>query len=116
MVVAPLPADRESPQFKYWEECLAQSFEEHGVSITPEQLAAVTRDVEGGHECYGQAFHTPEHPAVEELSRVRAELKAERELVHCETCNGRGRITTQGPYHSSNSECWRCRGNGKHKP
>jgi len=104
------------PRFDYWEECLAQSIEEHGVTVTREQLTAIVRDVEGAHDCYGMAFHVPENPLIGELQRARAELKTEREKVFCRTCDGRGRLISAGPYHSSDTQCWKCGGEGKHAP
>jgi hypothetical protein len=103
-------------QNDYWKECLASSFDEHGVTVTKEQLAAIAGDVAMGNECYGMAFHTPENPLSCELRDAKAALKKEIEKVICRTCNGRGRITTQGPCHSSNSQCWKCCGEGKHAP
>ena len=49
----------------------------------------------------------------EDLER---QLRAEREKVHCRACNGRGRIIDDVGYRSSNSQCFKCNGEGKHKP
>lgn len=43
----------------YWTECVSQSLEEHRVVATPEQIEAIARDIESGHENYGQAFYQP---------------------------------------------------------
>jgi len=102
--------------FRYWREALQSSFEEHAVTVTDEQLDAITRDIEGSHECYGMAFYSPDPPSVSEADRLRVELKAERDKVHCETCDGRGRISSAFGTFVSNSQCWKCRGEGRHAP
>ena len=103
---------------EYWEECLASAFDEHGVSATPEQIKAIAEDVKVSHENYGMAFYSP--PAGEhlrrELDEANRKLRAEREKVRCRECNGRGRIITPGPYHSSDMGCWKCHGEGRHAP
>lgn len=62
------------------------------------------------------AFYQPESPIIGELADAKRALRAEQEKVICRVCNGHGRITSQGPYHSSNSQCHKCNGDGKHKP
>ena len=61
------------PHTDYWEECLASSFDEHGVSVTAEQLKSIAEDVQGGHENYGMAFYSP--PASDRLNEVEREWK-----------------------------------------
>lgn len=51
-----------------------------------------------------------------EADDTRKELKRERELVTCRECGGNGSITIPGPYHSSTSSCWKCRGHGRLDP
>lgn len=101
-------------QRDYWTECIEIAFDENGITATPAQIEATAGDVEGCHDNYGLAFYTPSHdPREDEIERLRKELQAERNKVICTECNGRGRIITQGPHHSSNSECWECRGDGR---
>lgn len=100
----------------YWAECLASAFEEHGIVATSDQIEAVARDVEVSQENIGMAFYQPENPLIGELKRVEAELKAEKELMHCQRCNGTGRLISYGGTFQSNSQCWKCHGEGKHKP
>jgi hypothetical protein len=97
----------------YWLECIEASFEENGIVATKEQIASVAADVAGGHENYSMAYPVPESPHKGEVELLRKELERERRKVGCPTCGGRGRITTHGPYHSSNSSCYECRGAGK---
>jgi DnaJ-class molecular chaperone len=102
----------------YWQECVAQSLDEHGVTATDEQINAIASDIEGAHENYGMAFYQPSGPSQSErdLKEAQRKLRAEQEKVTCRECKGRGRIILNGPYHSSNSECHKCRGEGRHAP
>lgn len=59
------------PHAEYWIECLSQSLEEHGVSATREQIAAIAKDVEGAHECHGQAFYQPENPMIDQVRQIK---------------------------------------------
>lgn len=105
-------------QRDYWTECIEISFEEAGISATTEQIESVAGVVEGCHENYGMAFYQP--PAGEyrdqENALLKRELAIEKEKVICDKCKGRGRIISQGPCHSSDSECIQCCGEGRHTP
>jgi DnaJ-class molecular chaperone len=100
----------------YWRECLASSFEEHGISATADQIKMAAEDVQGAHENYGMAFHAPsENPLCDELSKAKAELRAEKEKVCCRVCHGKGSITVPfGVGRVSISSCYSCNGEGKH--
>lgn len=102
----------------YWEECVASSFDEHGVTVTTDKLAAIARDIELAHEMYGEAHghYAIPNPLKRENDELSRKLKEERAKVVCRACTGRGRISIQGPYHSSDSECEMCRGEGKVQP
>lgn len=101
-------------KFEYFKECIEISFEENGIIATNEQILAIARDVQNSYENIGLAFYTPENPLISEIEELKLKLEYERSLVHCEECNGRGRIQLWGPYHGSNSECHICHGRGKH--
>lgn len=99
----------------YWEETVAQSLEEHGVTATPEQIVAIASDIQASHDSYGLAFYQPtENPDRDEIKRLEKALQNERDKVTCRECKGTGSITTQGPHHGSWSQCDRCRGTGRH--
>ena len=102
----------------YWEEAVACSLDEHGIQATDEQIKAIAADMAINHEMYGTAhgYDAIPNPLQSERDDLARKLEAEREKVHCKTCGGRGRIITTGPYHSSDSECWKCRGDGRHAP
>ncbi len=104
-----------SSEKDYWLECIDCAFDEAGIDATEEQKQHVADSVRVSHENYGMAFYSP--PAGEhyrsEIDRLNRELKKERDKRHCRECDGRGRIITPGPYHSSDSQCWQCHGEGR---
>ena len=100
----------------YWEECVANAIEEAHVTASLAQVNLIAESVRGAHENYGMAFYQPENPLIGEVSNLKRELKKEKEKVFCLNCEGTGRIITNGPSHSSNSECMKCRGAGKYNP
>lgn len=79
-------------QRDYWEECLASSFEEHGVTTTPEQLKAITTDVENGHDNIGIAFYSP--PLSDRISDIKKEWKMKYESLEREFAKYRGNAET----------------------
>lgn len=79
----------------YWNECLAAACEEAGVNATSDQIAVIAGSVEVANE------------------RLKRELREERSKMPCSSCGGSGRIITQGPSHSAESECSKCRGEGR---
>jgi DnaJ-class molecular chaperone len=101
-------------QSEYWAECLAQSCEEHGVNLTPEQCQLIAEDLKTSHENYGMAFYQPtENPLQAELKETKSLLEKERSKTVCKTCWGNGRIISHGPHHSSDTQCHICHGEGK---
>ena len=101
---------------EYWDECIAVSFDEHGITATAEQIKNVSGDVQSAHENYGMAHYTPENPLIGEVSRLKRDLVKEREKVICKICKGTGEIVSYGPIHSAYSQCFKCRGEGRHSP
>lgn len=101
----------------YWKECLASSFNEHGIIATADQIKKVAEDIQISHENIGMAFYVPENPLAGELKKVTAALKAEKEKVFCKVCKGKGSITEAfGTGRVSISTCYKCNGEGKHNP
>jgi len=66
----------------YYVECLADSFAEHGVEATIEQIRAVAADVELGAENIGMAFHSP--PASDRYNEIEREWKAKYQALQKE--------------------------------
>lgn len=99
----------------YWKKCISSAFDEHGISATVEQIEAAANDLQNSSDNIGLAFFEPEHPATFEIEKLKSELKFEKALIHCETCSGRGRLIENFGTFSSNSECYKCYGKGKHQ-
>jgi len=97
----------------YWCEALAESFSEHGVTATDEQLKSIARDMELAREHESQAFYVPENPMVGENARLAKALKDEQDKIGCLECNGHGSVTTDFGVRSSTSRCDWCNGEGK---
>lgn len=97
-----------------WKELIAESLDEHGVTATAEQIALIASDAAGISESIGEHSFHPADPMIRELADSKAALKREQDKVACSPCKGTGRIYTPGPYHGSDSQCWKCRGEGRH--
>ena len=107
----------DTPAMNYWLECASDACESAGISASSEQVRKIAESVKISHENYGMAFPVPSgNPVESEVKRLRRLLAEEKEKVVCKYCGGSGRIVSQGPSHSSNSECLRCRGEGRRKP
>lgn len=102
----------------YWEEAVAISLEESaGITLTPEQLTAVAKDMENSHDNIGMAFYSPPSdslPYKRELEEAKEALRKEKSKVTCRECNGTGSQTTYGGTFESTSQCWKCHGAGRH--
>jgi len=102
----------------YWRECISEAFDDAKITATAEQINTVASWVEGAHENYGMAMghDAIPNPLREENGRLSRELKEEQAKVNCRVCGGFGEIRSNGPCHSSISQCWKCRGEGRHSP
>lgn len=99
-----------------WKELIAESLCEHGVKATSEQIALIASDAQGIAESISEHSFHPADPAIRELAESQAALKREKDKVICSPCKGSGSIYTAGPHHGSTSQCWKCRGEGRHAP
>lgn len=99
-----------------WKELIAESLEQHGVTATAEQIDLIAEDAAGIAESISEHSFHPADPMARELAESQKALKIERDKVTCSPCRGSGTITTSGPYHGSTSQCWKCRGEGRHAP
>ena len=105
-----------TPVMNYWLECISEACESAGVSVTQDQVRQIANDVKISHENYGMAFPPPDGNSMRsEVERLNRLLAEEKEKIFCVECQGTGRVTSQGPSHSSNSDCWKCNGKGKLK-
>lgn len=102
----------------YWKECVAEAFEDAGIEATDDQIDTVSSWVECAHDNYSMAHGHDfiPNPLSSENERLKRELETERNKIHCKECGGQGQITIIGPYHSSTSDCWKCRGEGRVLP
>jgi hypothetical protein len=107
----------------YWIEHAEIALSEAGLpAATAEQLQAIAGVIESAHEFYGQAMGHDVASANwyaqqrRETQALEKRLTDERAKVTCQTCKGTGREVSYGPYHSSDSECHKCRGEGRHAP
>ena len=107
----------DNPSMNYWLECISDACESAGVLASRDQVRQIADDVKISHDNYGMAFPVPSgNPMESEFKRLKRLFAEEKEKVFCMECGGRGRIISQGPSHSSDSQCWKCHGEGKHKP
>lgn len=105
----------------YWEEAVSVAFDDAGAyelykQLTEEQRNLIASTLEGASETQGMAFCTPESYENIELKNIKVELAKEREKVFCQVCSGTGRQAYASGVWDVNSQCYRCRGEGKHKP
>lgn len=107
---------------EYWRDAFLDAVEGTGKfqlftsNWTDEEIAEIASSLSISAECMGLAFPTPPSPYPNEIKRLEKELVAERSKVTCAECKGSGSITTDGPYHSATSHCFKCRGEGKVAP
>jgi hypothetical protein len=102
----------------YWDECIEAALAEVGIKASAEQIKIIAGYVEGEHENYGMAFghDALSNPLESRLEEAERKLEIERSKVMCSDCSGKGWIRTHMPGigRSSESECRRCRGDGRH--
>lgn len=103
----------------YYAECIREAFEDAKIVATQEQIDIVISWVEGaaenrymatGEDVADRNFREAEKS---EIQKLKDELWKEKQKRVCKECSGHGWITTSGPYHSSTSECHKCRGAGR---
>ncbi len=107
-----------NPRLDYYCDAVSESFDEHGITATREQIKAVARDMELARDCESQAFYQPENPLIAENTELRRKLSKEQNKRGCRVCGGSGRIIAPfGPVgRVSDSQCDACRGEGKVTP
>ena len=101
-------------ELMFWQEVISEAASECGVTLTAEQLECFAKSAEMAHENYGLSFYEPESPYPGEIKRLEAEVKREREKIHCRICNGTGTTVTYGGTMMGTSRCWKCHGEGRY--
>ena len=79
---AVLKAKKVTVYQEYWRECIANAFEEHGITATPEQINAVGDDCESAHDSYGMAFYQP--PPSDRMAVIKEEAEAKLKALQRE--------------------------------
>lgn len=94
---------------------IAEVLHKHGVKVPQEILPEVLEDILEALDALKEysSYGTPSHdrPLADELAKAKAELKQERSLVFCTTCQGMRTLTDPD---GCVSACWKCGGQGKH--
>ena len=106
----------------YWADTIAEAFEDAGISASDQQIKTVAGWAESAHENYSTFYGLDvanknfSANRENEIQKLKDQLKAEKEKVHCEVCGGRGNTREPcGPSHVAISTCWKCNGEGRHK-
>ncbi len=103
----------------YWEECVAEAFEDAKIQASDEQVNIVASWIESAHDNYGMAFGhdvaTANFHGEKERERQELEkqLAREQNASWCSTCSGEGRVRTYFGTMMSDSDCYKCNGTGK---
>jgi len=102
---------------EYWKICVEESLDEIGIKSTEDQREKLTVAMADAAEMESETtgrLCIP-NPLERELADTKRELEIERDKVHCQRCNGRGRTICDDGIRSSESQCWECHGEGKRK-
>lgn len=106
----------------YWREAVEIALNDTGVVATDKQVDDIAGSIEISHENYGMAHGHDVASANYSAARQREideawrAVERERNKVHCRVCDGTGWITTSYGTMSATSQCWKCRGDGRHDP
>ena len=102
----------------YWQECVKEAFDDSGITATEAQIQNVVEWIESAHENYGTAHGHDciPNPLARENALLRIKLQLEKDKINCPVCDGKCVLVSDGPCHSSVSQCWRCRGEGRVSP
>jgi len=102
-------------KINYWIEVLETSFDFAGINATKGQLEQIAQDIQTAHECYGMAYGYDNIPNPLEMKNkeLQKKLNIECRKKVCPMCSGSGVEVFVGPGHTSTSQCYKCRGEGK---
>lgn len=104
---------------EYWIESVGSSLDEAGIKATDEQIKNIAADMKISSEMedmaygYDVASLNLQGSKDSEIARLKAKVIQEQEKRTCKNCKGSGIIIDQGPYHSSETDCYVCRGEGR---
>lgn len=102
----------------FWIEAVSESFDEHGITASAEQIEAIADDFSHVQDGIDLAFGRPSGPSpeAEQIKELERKLDEERDKVTCRICRGTGEERIDGPSHYSVQPCLKCRGQGRHLP
>lgn len=105
---------------EYWRITSEDALCEAGLDVNEDQITTVGLWFQRAAEMHGEytgAYLIPD-PMREENAKLLTLLNKEIAKVFCRECQGTGRITENfGPAgRSSNSQCWKCHGEGRLDP
>lgn len=101
---------------EYWRIAVEEALDAAQLVASKDQIDSIAQAMADAHEMHSEAHghHLIESPLAADVRRLNRALEYERTLIHCRECDGRGRIVTHGPYHWSDSYCFKCQGKGRH--
>ena len=104
----------------YWTEHAEIAVSDAGLTATPDQIQTIAGVIESAHEFYGQSMGHDVASAnlrgerEREMKALEDEIQREKDKVPCKVCNGTGETHTYGGTMMSTSQCWKCKGDGRH--
>ena len=99
-----------------FEDFLRELFELNKIEVTDVQFKEMAEDIQTHFDMINEMEsyqNSGPSPAQEENKQLRKELEKEKNKRRCPECQGTGRNIVNGPYHSSESSCFKCNGSGK---
>lgn len=103
---------------EYWIIATEEALEENEKAgfFTQQEIEALAYSIEMAARMESEAcgYSSIQNPLKAENERLTKAVVSEREKVHCKECGGSGTIVSHGPCHSATSQCWKCRGEGRH--
>lgn len=114
----------ESYQTQYWADVLGDALCEVDKFdlFTSEEMTKIGKYLASAADGQSQAFgwdvasSNRSAELREEEETLRKELRRERDKVTCRECNGHGRLSYDAGPWAVNTECSKCRGEGRHDP
>lgn len=106
---------------EYWLEHAEIAMDEAKLDATPEQLDTIAGVIESAHEFYSQSMGHDVATANwqgargREIEDLKKAVQRERDKVTCSECTN-GRIITYYLNRRSDSQCWKCNGDGRVDP
>jgi hypothetical protein len=101
----------------YWREAFAAALDVAGIDIQGEQqLESAAEVLVSYYDTYGMSngYECISDPRDVEIKTLKKALSTEREKVTCDACGGSGCLVRGDSVRSSESQCWKCSGEGRY--